>query len=104
MEKIDRLLDEVMGKDLELQTMPGLVEEVTKLRSKFAKFPVSVAEDELNVGIMSGLQKENSIVKEAVADLSAAVEKSRYPWVEAEKNVLREMKLRLIILRESFCW
>lgn len=56
-EKIGTLTAEVKAKDLELQTMPGLVAEATKLRSMVNELRKAVAKNEENVLVMSGLQK-----------------------------------------------
>lgn len=70
-----------------------------------AKVWRAVAEDKGNVAVMSGLQKQNLAVKEAVSELLPAVEKSRDVRVFAEKNALSvKMELSFIKHREkSFC-
>lgn len=75
--RIETLTDEVEATNLELQTMPGVLEEATKLQSEPAKLRKAVVKDKANVAVMSGLQKEISVVKEALVELLPAVEKSR---------------------------
>lgn len=56
-DEIDTLTDEVKAKDLELQTVLGLVEEATNLQSNVAKLREAVAEDKVKVAFMRGVRK-----------------------------------------------
>lgn len=53
-EKIVTLTDEVKAKDLELQAIPGLVEEGRTIRNEVSNFRDASAEDKANVAAMSG--------------------------------------------------
>lgn len=56
--------------------MPRGLEETTKLESETVILQEAVREDKANVGVMIDLRKEVSAVKEAIAELLSAVEKS----------------------------
>lgn len=66
--------------------MPGLVEESAKLRNEVTELRKVVAEDKANVAAMICLRQEVSVLKEAVAELLSATEKSRDLRVDAEKK------------------
>lgn len=77
LEKIEKLCNEAMAKDLELQTMPGLVEEATILGSQATKFREAVPKNETSIAAMNDLKKEMSAVKKAGAKLPCLREVSR---------------------------
>lgn len=56
-EKINRLLDVVEAKNLELQTMPGGVEDGKNVCSDVVKLRAALAKDKVHVAVMSGLRK-----------------------------------------------
>lgn len=55
-------------KSLKLQTIPALVEDVTKLQNELDRLREFVAEKKANIAVMSGFQKEVAAVKAAVAE------------------------------------
>lgn len=101
-QKIEAFTNEVAPKNLEIQISPGLMEEATKLRNELTKLRAVLAEDEANVVVMIGLGKEVLAVMEAVAELFAAVEKSRDWRVDVEMKACSvETELPLIKHREK---
>lgn len=86
LEKGKYLNDEVEPKDLEFQTMPGLVESLTKLQNLVTEKHELAVEDKTRVNTTYNLRKEVMEMKNAVAKLLSSVEKSCNPWNDAEKR------------------
>lgn len=90
------------AKDLELHTLPGLIEDATKSRTQVAELREAATEDEMNVTVTDDLRKEVSAVKIDVAELLPAVVKSRDLWIDTEKETRwAEMELSLVNNREK---
>lgn len=78
--------------------MPSLVEKATKLRSEVAELWEAVAKNDPNAAVISCFQKELLAVKEVVAVLLPAVEKSHDLRMDAE-NKARSAEIRLSLVK-----
>lgn len=75
----------------------SLLNETRKLLSEVSELLKAVAKYEANITVMSCLEKNVSALKEAAAVSLPAVERSRYPQLEAEITTrLADMKMLLI--------
>lgn len=75
-EKSDKLIDEVEAKDLQLQTMKGLVAETAMVQKEATKLRESDKKGDVNGAILGGLQEEFLAVKKAVPELYTGWEKA----------------------------
>lgn len=103
-EKIDTVTDEEETKDLELETMLRLVEEATKFRTEVAELGEAASKGKSNFTVMSGLQNEVSAVKEAIAVLWPAAEKSRNLCVNAKKKHRSAVMELLLVKNREKCF
>lgn len=76
-ERIETLLDEVEGRNLELQTMQRFVGKTTKPWNQVAEAKKAAVEDRTHVTTMDGWRNEILMVTEDVAELLSVLEKSR---------------------------
>lgn len=75
-EKMDKLTDEVEAKDLDLQTMSGLVEETATLQVEVGKLLEVAKKVKANIAIVIGLHKDGLAVKKSVAKILLVAEKA----------------------------
>lgn len=88
LEKIDKLTGGVDAKDLELQSMLGIVAETAILHEEASKLCEIAKNGEAIVAVLIGLQKELLAVKKAVPELLPVAEKTQNVRVDAEKKVI----------------